>query len=385
MINLKCPCSAYYLESEHIRSDLTADRPIWILSSYGPGKSAPRQLFGGLPREQSFEEMRARHYELAAQGRQQEAIQEAQTLFDNANQQNQTALNDLKGAMQYVSLGEQQHPNRNDICRETSTTATVGSQPMSAPSPSGFGSVPTGSSFGRPSAPAQQPSRFGQSSAFRSTSSPFAPRAHAQFAQPSVTSGAPAARFGQPSNPFAQTRAAQQSGFSQPSAPASSQSQTSFTNTQAQPASNTSFGKPSQGSNGAFGSQGNSIPAVNPFVKPQETGTSSFGQASSLNAPAETGGQLTDARKDAQGKLVSWKGKPVTYVDDEPCFKRPDGAWEKIWFPEPPVWKNSQEPPDDAYDEATKEAYRYAKKHGRFPGDKIPLLPPKKEWISWDF
>ena len=44
-------------------------RPDWVFSCYGPGRNAPKQLFGGPQREQSFEELRLRHYEAAASGR----------------------------------------------------------------------------------------------------------------------------------------------------------------------------------------------------------------------------------------------------------------------------------------------------------------------------
>jgi nucleoporin NUP42 len=68
------PAAPYSLEKEHIVTDLTADRPQWILSAYGPGRQAPAQLFGGTMREQSFEEMRLLHYMAAASGNSQQAV-----------------------------------------------------------------------------------------------------------------------------------------------------------------------------------------------------------------------------------------------------------------------------------------------------------------------
>ena len=44
-----------------IKADLTVERPIWPLSSYGPGVNAPRQLIEG-DLEQSFEEVRLQYY-----------------------------------------------------------------------------------------------------------------------------------------------------------------------------------------------------------------------------------------------------------------------------------------------------------------------------------
>lgn len=48
----------YKITKDTIKIDLVDERPQWILSSYGPGREAPEQLFGGYPREQSFEEIR---------------------------------------------------------------------------------------------------------------------------------------------------------------------------------------------------------------------------------------------------------------------------------------------------------------------------------------
>ena len=64
----------YMLKAEGISDDLTKERPQWILSAYGPGRGAPIQLFGGMPREQSFEEIRLLHYKAVAEGNPQRAV-----------------------------------------------------------------------------------------------------------------------------------------------------------------------------------------------------------------------------------------------------------------------------------------------------------------------
>lgn len=64
----------YMLDKNAILTDLTSEKPQWILSAYGPGRNAPAQLFGGLPREQSFEEMRLLHYMGLASGNPQQAV-----------------------------------------------------------------------------------------------------------------------------------------------------------------------------------------------------------------------------------------------------------------------------------------------------------------------
>ena len=214
--------SRYKLDKGTINNDLIKERPQWILSAYGPGRDAPLQLFGGHPREQSFEELRLRHYELAAQGNQQQALQEAQALVNNAEQQIQTALNDLDGAVKYIINGEDEHPNRLDICKAKGATptqphasapsqqiqSTFGQPSRSAPD---FGQPSASSAFGGPSA-----NSFGQSFAPTST-----------FGQPSATTstfGKPSApTFGQPSQPSAfgqaSTLGPSTTSFGQPSSP----------------------------------------------------------------------------------------------------------------------------------------------------------------------
>ena len=110
----------YNLDKTLIANDLTKERPLWILSAYGPGRNPPLQLFGGVGRELSFEELRLRHYELAALGSPQKAIQEAQSLVNNAEQQIKNTLDDIDGAVNYIVNGEKQHPNRHDICSQPS-------------------------------------------------------------------------------------------------------------------------------------------------------------------------------------------------------------------------------------------------------------------------
>ena len=75
----------------------------------------------------------------------------------------------------------------------------------------------------------------------------------------------------------------------------------------------------------------------------------------------------------------------VSYIDDEPCIRRRDGGYERIWFPDgTPIYYRTEELPDAAYNEATKESYRSMSENGHFR-DGMPLLPPKREWCKWDF
>jgi hypothetical protein len=58
----------YGLEAKALEKELSGERPLWIMSSFGPGLDAPIQLFGGYPLEQSMEELRVQHYLTMAMG-----------------------------------------------------------------------------------------------------------------------------------------------------------------------------------------------------------------------------------------------------------------------------------------------------------------------------
>lgn len=222
------------MTAANIKDDLTVQkgRPEWIFSAYAPAKDVPRLLFGGPHRERSVEEMRLRHYELAAAGKLNEAVQEASSLWAECVQQTDAALNDPQGAAKYVIDGKNEHPNIFDII-EGKANATPNQ----------------GSSFSQPIAPSQ-PSPFGQQN---TNSTPNAGPAPGAFAAPSSTFGRSTA-FGQPSGLGTAPAQPQISAFGQPSGlgGASAQSQTS------------AFGQPS-----AFG-------------KPSSMGGSGFGQPSAL-------------------------------------------------------------------------------------------------------
>lgn len=64
----------YSVTTETIEKDLTTEAPQWILSAYAPARNTPGQLFGGYPREQSFEEMRLHYLTAKASGNEQQAV-----------------------------------------------------------------------------------------------------------------------------------------------------------------------------------------------------------------------------------------------------------------------------------------------------------------------
>lgn len=65
--------SSFSVTTEAIKLELTDERPTWPLSSYGPGRDAPRQLLDA-EFEQSPEEMRVLHYIALANGNAQETV-----------------------------------------------------------------------------------------------------------------------------------------------------------------------------------------------------------------------------------------------------------------------------------------------------------------------
>ncbi|GAW22593.1 hypothetical protein ANO14919_121330 [Xylariales sp. No.14919] len=285
----------YKVTKESIKIDLAEERPTWILSCYGPGKEAPEQLFGGYPREQSLEEVMV-HIRGAAN--QQQATSEVIALHNQAQQQIQTILGDLDGAVQFVLAAEHNHPNRLDICKkntmEGGTTGLFSAQ-------KGFADNPLASNTGasqNPFSATTQPnpfgggttSTFGQPSALGQASSAFGAAPTSTFGQPSKM-GAAAPAFGQPSSMGAAAPAFGQPSRIGASAPAFGQPSTSG---QAQnpfgaasPAAPSPFSRVgSQAGQSAFGQPSTLGQPANPFGAPAASSTSPFGQPS----PAPSGG-----------------------------------------------------------------------------------------------
>lgn len=458
--------------------------PEWIFSAYGPGRNAPRQLFGGPQREQSFEELRLRHYEAAAAGNIEVAVQEAQVLYAESIKQMEAALNDVNGAVKFILDGINEHPNRIDI-----TEGKAG--PASGQGPSPFGqpaAVAQTSAFGQPSAlggagapafgkPAGfgQPSAFGQPSTLGQTpgfgqpsalgqSTPFGkPSALGQpafgkpaFGQPSFGQpafGQPSAPgtgtgpFGQPSttSPFGQISSqnqgqgggfaqaagatttspfAQAAGGQQPAAPAGFGQTSTTTQTSATP-----FGRPVQAPS-PFGQPqaptapfGQSAAAPSPFgaaaqqatPSPFNQPTGGFGQAAQAAPTTSASKPITDngppptikiddpnelnpipplsgqtVKDPMMQRLSMWKGQPVKYIDNVPCYLHPQDrqTYVRIFFPDGPPdqasLRDAHGKPEEYTPEVT-EQYEFFLKNGYFKDGVIPSVPPKSEWVSFDF
>ncbi|KAI9743244.1 MAG: hypothetical protein M1818_003090 [Claussenomyces sp. TS43310] len=251
----------YSLSKEAIVADLSTERPQWILSAYGPGIRAPAQLFGGPLREQSFEEMRLHHYMGAASGNPAQAIQEAETLVQNAELQMRNALQDVDGAIQFILNAEKEHPNRIDICNAaTADGAQAGDfrAPASAEIPAtnhfatNKGPSHSSNPFAQPISSGAAPNRFGQAGQMAGTGAAGA------FGRPST--------LGQRSNPFAATPSSGNSG-------STGGDFSSFA------AASNPFGAPAQPSNAiSFGAPAPPATTTNPFgAPPQTTSSNPFG------------------------------------------------------------------------------------------------------------
>ncbi|KOS17812.1 Nucleoporin-like protein 2 [Escovopsis weberi] len=279
----------YHVSADTIEKDLTVDAPQWILSAYAPGRDVPEQLFGGYPREQSFEELRLHYWIGKASGNEQGALNEAQQLWQNAKQQMENAARNPHEAAQFMVEGENRHPNRHDICNEGTQGAPfgqfqIGRNPPSGAAAAAAGALGSGFPFASGAAPTSTGSAFGQPSAMGQRVNPFAQAAPAQSASP----------FGQPfqaqnASPFGQASQAQQnaSPFGAPSQP------------QGQPA----FGQPSQ-MGSAFG-QASALGA-----KPSPFGAPAFGQASQPNAQGSPFGQTQGGSAFGQASQLGQKPNP---------------------------------------------------------------------------
>ena len=89
-------------------------------------------------------------------------------------------------------------------------------------------------------------------------------------------------------------------------------------------------------------------------------------------------------------RLVAWKGRPVQYINDWPCYLHPQDntTYVRINFPDGPPDEASlrdSQPNPQEYTKEMDDAYNFFLEHGHFKDDVIPLVPPPKEKINFDF
>ena len=418
-------------------------------------------------------------------------VQEADKLFQASEQQMQTVISNVDGAIDFIISAENEHPNRIDTCRASTSGPLSTSNPLSqgggsaipfsstqgqnnpfgAPShltstsifsapttraqsvpfgqPSTLGEKPNAlgggapafgapsqlgavGAFGRPSALGQKPNPFGASSngALSSTSSgasaPFVSSAGAvnPFSQPQQQQAANP--FGAPSGSGFSTSA--QSAGQGPFSNASDRGPNPFTSANQFGANLAPFGTAAAGAANPFG-QPNTKPlatSVNPFGNAPASAANQFGKSPTLSTanpfssiqqtattgspmdtrqigtpsqPLANGNALIDpnvplqhpsleaySTKDLNGRLTMFKGMRVTYKGDEAGFNTKDGNWQKIWFPQgaPAPYKDT-EMGDSNYDDSIEAAYMRLQQSRSFPGGVMPMIPPRREWCTFDF
>ncbi|RKF79767.1 Nucleoporin AMO1 [Golovinomyces cichoracearum] len=189
-IDQKC----FTIDKNVIISDLTSEKPQWVLSAYSPGRHLPAQLFGGYPREQSFEEIRLLYYMASPdQQKLEQTILSTEKLIKESEQQIQHSLQNIDDAVKYLMESANYHPNRVDICRQSESggvfsapTITQNQNPFrvtpnqnSLTVQSNQKSLISSSMFGKPSAqvfgaPAAPTGIFGQPSTLGQRYNPFA-------------------------------------------------------------------------------------------------------------------------------------------------------------------------------------------------------------------
>jgi nucleoporin NUP42 len=109
--------------------------------------------------------------------------------------------------------------------------------------------------------------------------------------------------------------------------------------------------------------------------------------------PATTPTAVDPATK----QLRTYRGRPVRYINDSPCYERPDGkGWERIWFPQegqtPDVVYLGREDKiadlvaeQERYTDEVIQEFAFLFEMGKYKDGKMPSVPPKREWCLYDF
>lgn len=312
-------------------------------------------------------------------------------------------------------------------------------QPSQPTSAFGQPSQPT-SGFGQPSQPT---SAFGQpaqtTSAFGQPSQPNNP-----FGQPSQGSAFGKPAFGQSAQPNSifgqqpQQGAGVSTAFGQPAAPSSGFGQNAGaakTNDQDMDSEPTQranpFGQPAAASSGGFGAPPPQAaapqqpePTTAP-APPNNNPASDWNPSNPLLGKPAVALHVTEKLPpqppdfDMGGRLTSFRGQRVTYIQPPPvdksdlppqyqdilptelapfpCYTRPDTREpERIWFPQGSAEKGvvslgaegkrlDFEGRPDEYGEGVKEAYKYLYETGQWLEGRLPLVPPSREMVVYDF
>ncbi|KAJ3574690.1 hypothetical protein NP233_g1601 [Leucocoprinus birnbaumii] len=202
------PKPALLFTQDSMKCDLSSDKPLWPLSSYGPAKNEPN-LLSGL--DESMEELRVRAVLALKAGNSAEYAAYESSKIQAAEQAYTNARNNLSSAYQTAA-----NQTTHGGTKQPTASSSSSSSPFTSTSAFGSSAPSTTSAFGSTSAFGQGQSAFGQpsQSAFGqpSTSAFGAGPSSAQ----STTGGS---TFGQSS--FGQPQQGQQSAFGSVIKPAS--------------------------------------------------------------------------------------------------------------------------------------------------------------------
>lgn len=293
----------------------------------------------------------------------------------------------------------------------------------------------TSGAFGRPSALGQKQSAFGAPSngqpsgasgaaapfsSFSGTANPFSQPQGQQSSNifgtpsnPSVANDFPTSSQSRPQNPFGQPSVQTSNPFGAPSnlsqasaAPAPFVApSTTITNPFGQPSTNLPEANAnpfSTSSESKLFAQGPTLSPSNPFNNIQQAPTSGSPmdtrQIGGIPPLVNGSGPLkqdalqrqprleTYSSNGIDGRLAMFKGMRVSYKADEAGFTGRSGAWQKIWFPQgPPAPYKDTEMEDSKYEGSVKSSYMSLPQSNSFPDGIMPLVPPRREWCTFDF
>lgn len=225
-------------------------------------------------------------------------------LHNQAEQQINTILGNLDGAIEFIVAAENHHPNRLDVCKQGSigggTSGAFASNPLNSnsnvnqnPFSAGQSNNQFGGGGGGGAAPA-----FGQPSTMGQKPNPFGSATTSQFGQPSQM-GAAGPAFGQPSQMGASAPAFGQPSQMGASGPAFGQPSTMGQRPNPFAAAAAGPSGFAQTAQSAFGQPSTLGQKPNPFGAPATSSASPFGAQSSAPSGAIPFGQAQAANSTA--------------------------------------------------------------------------------------
>jgi nucleoporin NUP42 len=88
--------------------------------------------------------------------------------------------------------------------------------------------------------------------------------------------------------------------------------------------------------------------------------------------------------RDNSGRLLTWKGARVNFIDNQPCYQTPDGSMERIWFPDGPPTAQSWEPSTELFTTEMMQAYEFLRQNGAFQGGIMPEAAPRLDMVHFN-